>query len=214
MNEQYVAIRIQAEKSVLELCKQRSWKRAKGCKGNLDWCFVENVRLCLPIEKVCGAMRKMKSRMKFLRVTFFISDDIIWILCIQKKTFSVRNNRNLLFGIIGRLLFKQISEYFEPILSKFPCGFRKGFSAQDCLLAVLEKWNTAVGNKRIFGSLITDLSKVFDCLPHDLLLAKLNAYGFSLPALRLVQNCLSNRRQRTTINSEFSSWEEILFGVP
>ena len=45
-------------------------------------------------------------------------------------------------------------------------------------------------------------------------LAKLNAYGFSLPALGLVQSYLSNRKQRTKINSEFSSWEEILFGVP
>ena len=113
-----------------------------------------------------------------------------------------------------RLLFKQISEYFEPILSKFQCGFRKGYSAQHCLLAMLEKWKSAVDNKRNFGALLTDLSKAFDCLPHDLLLAKLNAYGFSLPALRLVQSYLSNRKQRTKINSEFSSWEETLFGVP
>ena len=82
------------------------------------------------------------------------------------------------------------------------------------LNTVLEKWKSAVDNKRNFGALLTDLSKVFDCLPHDLLLAKLNAYGFSLPALRLVQSYLSNRKQRTKINSEFSSWEEILFGVP
>ena len=42
--------------------------------------------------------------------------------------------------IYERLKFKQISEYFEPILSKFHCGFRKGFSAQHCLLGMLEKW--------------------------------------------------------------------------
>ena len=108
----------------------------------------------------------------------------------------------------------QVSEYFEPILSKFQCGFRKGYSAQHCLLAMLEKWKLAVDNKRSFGALLTDLSKAFDCLPHDLLLAKLNAYWFSLAALRLVQSYLSNRKQRTKINSEFSSWEEILFGVP
>ena len=116
--------------------------------------------------------------------------------------------------IYERLLFKQISEYFEPILSKFQCGFRKGFSVQHCLLAMLEKWKSAVDNKRNFDGLLTDLSKAFDCLPHDLLLAKLNAYGFSLPSLRLVQRYLSNRKQRTKISSEFSSWEEILFGVP
>ena len=64
----------------------------------------------------------------------------------------------------------------------------------------------------MFGALLTDLSKAFDCLSHDLLIAKLNAYGFSIVALRLVPNCLSNRKQRTKINSDFSSWEKILFG--
>ena len=79
---------------------------------------------------------------------------------------------------------------------------------------MLEKWKSAVDNKRNFGALLTDLSKALNCLPHDLLRAKLNTHGFSLPALRLVQSYLSNRKQRTTTNSEFSSWEEILFGIP
>ena len=68
--------------------------------------------------------------------------------------------------------------------------------------------------KKVLGALFTDLSKAFDCLSHDLLMAKLNAYGFSMTALRLVQNYLSNRKQSTKINTEYSSLEEILFGVP
>ena len=67
---------------------------------------------------------------------------------------------------------------------------------------------------KVFGALLTDLSKAFDCLSHELIVAKLNAYGFSLPALKLVQNYLSKRQQRTKINQSYSSWEEILFGVP
>ena len=62
-------------------------------------------------------------------------------------------------------MFKQISEYFVPILSKFQCGLRKGFSAQHCPLSMLEKWKTAIDNKKTFGALLTDLSKAFDCLP-------------------------------------------------
>ena len=73
---------------------------------------------------------------------------------------------------------------FEPIRSKFQCCFRKGLSAQHCLLLMLEKWKTAVENKRTFGTLFTDFSKTFDCLSYDLLLAKLNAYGFSLTVLK------------------------------
>ena len=78
---------------------------------------------------------------------------------------------------------------------------------------MLEKWKSAVDNKKVFGALLTDLSKAFDCLSHDLLIAKLNAYGFSMAALRLIQNYLSNWKQRTKINTEYSSWEEILFGA-
>ena len=58
------------------------------------------------------------------------------------------------------------------------------------------------------------MSKAFDSLDHELFIAKLNAYGFSLTALKLVHNYLSNRKQRTKINSTYSSLLEIIFGVP
>ena len=68
--------------------------------------------------------------------------------------------------------------------------------------------------RKTFGTLLTDLSKAFDCLSHDLLIAKLNAQGFSKAVLRLVQNYQSNLKQRTKINSDFSSLGETLIGVP
>ena len=114
-----------------------------------------------------------------------------------------------------KIMFKQMSEYFESsFFSKYQCGFRKGFSAQHCLVSMLEKWKSATDNKKSFGALLTDLSKAFDCLSHELLIAKLNAYGFNMSALRFVHSYLKNRMQRTKINSEYSSWEEIMFGVP
>ena len=91
---------------------------------------------------------------------------------------------------------------------------RKGYSTQQCLLALLEKWKRAVDSGQMFGALLTDLSKAFDCLDLELLIAKLNAYGFSLPALKLVHDYLSNRKQRTKVNRTYSSWLEIVFGVP
>ena len=116
--------------------------------------------------------------------------------------------------IYERIIFKQISKYFSVFFSKFQCGFRKGFSVQTCLLAMLEKWKSAVADTKVFGALLTDLSKAFDCLSHDLLIAKLNAYGFSLSSLKLMHNYLTDRMKRTRVNSDFSPWKTILFGVP
>ena len=79
-----------------------------------------------------------------------------------------------------RLMFNQLSNYFRDILSKYQCGFRTGHSAQDCLVAMIEKWKICIDNGGSCGALLTDLSKAFDCLPHDLLLAKLHAYGIDI----------------------------------
>ena len=67
---------------------------------------------------------------------------------------------------------KKLSIYFEEVLSKFQCGFCKGFSTQHCLLLMLEKWKQAVDNNKDFGALLTNLSKAFDCISHNLLIAK------------------------------------------
>ena len=66
----------------------------------------------------------------------------------------------------------------------------------------------------MFSVLLRELWKAFDCLDHELLIAKLNAYCFSLTALKLVHNYLSNRKQRTKTNSTYSSFLEIIFGIP
>ena len=59
-----------------------------------------------------------------------------------------------------------------------------------------------------------DLSKAFDTLNHELLIAKLHAYGFEKSALKLIKSYLSNRWQWTRINNSISSWSELLSGVP
>ena len=66
----------------------------------------------------------------------------------------------------------------------------------------------------MFGVLLTDLSKAFDCLLHDIIIAKLNAYGFDMKALNSVYDYLSNHKQRTKIHNAYSSWQNILYGVP
>ena len=116
--------------------------------------------------------------------------------------------------IFERLLSRQLSEFFDNILSKFQSGFRKGYGTQHCLLLMLEIWKEATDNNKAFGALLTDLSKAFDCLSHDLLIAKLHACGIDIDSLNILQDYLSNRKQRTKVNSFYSSWEAILSGVP
>ena len=106
-----------------------------------------------------------------------------------------------------------MSHYMDNFTFKRQSGFRKGYKTQYCLLKMLEKWKSAVGKAGSFDALLADLSKVFDCLLHDLLLAKLCAYGFSLTALKLIHSYLKNRKEKTKIDSTYGSLEEILFGV-
>ena len=112
------------------------------------------------------------------------------------------------------MISKQLSEFFESILSKFQCGFKKGYGAQHCLLMMVETWKEAADNSKAFGALLADLSKAFDCLSHDLLIGKLHAYGLDLASLKILQHYLTNRKQKTKVDSFYSSWEKILSGVP
>ena len=100
--------------------------------------------------------------------------------------------------IFERYIFRQLHSFMLDFLSKYQCGFRKGYSTQPCLLAMLETWKSAVDKGKSFAALLTDLSKAFDCLSHKLLFAKLHAYGFSIAALKLIHSYLTNSKQRTT----------------
>ena len=137
----------------------------------------------------------------------------------KKSKFSKENYRPIsilpnISKVYERCLYDQISNFFEDVFSKYQCGFRKGYSAQHCLLVMIEKWKKIVDYGGVFGALLTDLSKAFDCIPHDLIIAKLEAYGFQTDALNLVYDYLSNRKQRVKINETFSCWKDIEYGVP
>ena len=79
---------------------------------------------------------------------------------------------------------------------------------------MLEKLKKALDKGQTTGILLTDLTKAFDCISHDILIAKLNAYEFSKIALNLIHDYLNGRNQRTKINESYSTWGELIFGVP
>ena len=116
--------------------------------------------------------------------------------------------------IFERVMVQQIGAYVDKFLSPFLCGYRKGYNAQHALLSLLEKWRVSRDKSGYGGAVLMDLSKAFDTLNHDLFIAKLHAYGFDKNALKLVRSYLTNRWQRTKVNTSFSSWTELLLGVP
>ena len=108
--------------------------------------------------------------------------------------------------IYERLIYNQINHITENALSIFQCGFRKKFSTRHALIAMIEKARKILDKGGTFGALLTDLSKTFDCMTHDLLIARLHA-------LNLIFDYLTERKQRVKINSGFSSYLDIFQGV-
>ena len=103
---------------------------------------------------------------------------------LEKENYRPVSVLPVVSKIFERIMQKQVTLFTEKLLSPYLCGYRK------------------------------DLSKAFDTLNHDLLLAKLHAYGFDSDSLKVFHSYLSNRYQRTKINKSFSLWSKIVCGVP
>ena len=109
-----------------------------------------------------------------------------------------------------RQINNQITNYLSPYL----CQYRKGYNTQQALVSFIEKWKNIVDDKGFGGAVLMDQLKAFDTLNHEILIAKLHAHGFNRDLLKLINDYLSNRWQRTKINKSFSSWAELVQGVP
>ena len=116
--------------------------------------------------------------------------------------------------IFEKVLFSQLTGYFDSILHPHICGFRSKHNTQHALLRMIGKWHQCLDRSGKVGAILMDLSKAFDCIEHDLLIAKLAAYGLDRASLKLVKCYLSNRYQRTKVGSVYSSLLKILKGVP
>ena len=116
--------------------------------------------------------------------------------------------------VFERILLRQISNYIDNLLSPYLYGYRKGFNPQNALLTLSEKCRITLDKQGYGGAILMDLSKAFDTLDHDLLIAKLHAYVFDYLALKLIKSYLNERLQKIKINTTFSSWSKLTVGVP
>ena len=116
--------------------------------------------------------------------------------------------------LFEKVLSNQLSAYFDNIFCNLLCGFRKRHSTQHALMQLLRSWQKRLDNGNIVGTILMDLSKAFDCLPHDLIIAKCAAYGVDLKSLCLLKDYLSNRYHRVKIGNIFSDFLLLITGVP
>ena len=198
---------------------------------------VENIIKNIPNSKASGGEIPLnilkQSRFTYEMLTDCINDAIVGenifpdslkfadITPVHKKdeTTNKENYRPvsvlpLISKIFERIIYDQLSEYLEKYLNSILCGFRKTHTTQHALFKLLQVWQEEIDKSGFVGTILMDLSKAYDCLPHDLLVAKLEAYGVGKAALNLISNYLSHRKQRTKIGSSYSDWYEIVRGVP
>ena len=120
----------------------------------------------------------------------------------------------ILSKVFEKIFASHITSYFHDIFSPFLSAYRPGCNCEQVLIAFVNIWKNALDDNKYFGSVMMDLSKAFDCLPHGLIVAKLNAYGCDDNACLLLASYLSNRNQRVKIGSTRSQWLPLNKGVP
>ena len=111
-----------------------------------------------------------------------------------KTNYRAINIQPNLSKVYERLTYNQIFPYFDSVFPKFRCGFRKGFNAQHCLVTMVEKWRKTLDEGGETGAVLTDLSKAFDSIDHNIPVAKLNAYGFEKRSLQFIHSYLTKRK--------------------
>ena len=93
----------------------------------------------------------------------------------------------VLSKIFERAIHCQLVEFFNHHFNDYLSAFRPGYGCQTVLLKVLEDWKRALDENKYLAAILMDLSKAFDCIPHNLLLLKLKAYGLADNAVHLLR---------------------------
>ena len=156
----------------------------------------ENVDICAPILtdifNDCIKNGRFANELKLADITpIFKSVD-----STAKKNYRPISILKSVSKLFEKLIHKQLSPFFEKELSQLLCGYKKGYATQNAPLKLIENWKKVRDNKGFSAAILMDLSKAFDTINHDLLIAKLHAYGLRGNSLNLIKNYLSNRYQK------------------
>ena len=141
--------------------------------------------------------------------TIFKKDDPL-----DKENYKPVSILPLLSKVYERLLYNRLPDHVENIFNVILCGFRKVHNTQHTLFELLQSWQKELNANGMVPTVLMDLSKAYDRIPHDLLIAKLNAYNVDSVWLLLISDYLSRYTKRTKIGSSYSPWRDIIIVAP
>ena len=121
---------------------------------------------------------------------------------------------NTFSKIYEKFIKDQLVSGLHKYFSSFISAYRKGYSIQHVLTRLIEEWRERLDNNYIVGAILMDLSKAFDCIPHNLISAELATYGLDYTALKLIFSCLKNRKQCVRKNKTYINLENIISDLP
>jgi len=133
---------------------------------------------------------------------------------LDKNNYRPVSVLTCLSKVVETCINNQLKEFCKTVLSALISAYRKGYSCQYSLIKLCEEMRRALDDGKFAALLLMDLSKAFDCLPHDLMAAKLIAYGMSPEAVQLLMSYLRGRKQRVRLGEHTSEWMTLLKGVP
>ena len=116
--------------------------------------------------------------------------------------------------IYGRVIKNQLLHDMENVYSPQISAYRKNYNSQHVLISLIEEWREYLDKDFVIGAVFTELSKPFDCIPHDVLIAKLEAYGVGEKALSYIYSFLTYPNQCVRINDKKGDFQKIISGVP
>ena len=135
----------------------------------------------------------------------FVQSRKIIVQAVYSNTFS---------KIFEKFSRNNFIPFLDETLSTFIAAYGKAYSTQNVLIRLVQEWKFKLDNDFLVGSVFMDLSKALDSIPHELIIHKLHAYGFDENALVLIHSYLKKREQSMGINNVYSSFQDIVSGVP
>ena len=122
------------------------------------------------------------------------------------------------FNYLFKNLWKNCKDFLLSMMkhqfSQFISAYRKSFSLGHVLSKFLEDWRNKLDNNDVVSAVLTDLPKTFDWIPHDSLVAKVNACSFNRDTVAYIYSYLKNKKQYFRINTILSYLRDIVSVVP